>query len=123
MFRFPIHDVHDVALEFSEEDLQLVHKMAFEFQLYYLSLSDLHENLLLRGHDGLMSQQQYQQLFRDLGSSARDEEKLAAIFRGFDRTESGYCDITELTCGLSVLCQGYVNLKLSKHAIADRDPY
>ena len=112
MFRFPIHDVHDVSLEFSEEDLSFVHKMAFDFQLYYLTLADLHENLHLRGHDGLMSYQQFYMLFKDLGSSERDDVKLSAIFRGFDRTESGYVDITELTCGLSILCQGSKSSKL-----------
>jgi hypothetical protein len=106
MFSFPIHDVHDVSLEFTENDLQLVTKVAFDFQFFYLTLSDLHKHLHLRGHDGLMSYDQYYHLFKDLGSSERDDAKLAAIFRGFDRTESGYCDITELTCGLSILCQG-----------------
>lgn len=112
MFRFQIHDVHDVSLEFSRENLDLVHTMAFDFQLYYLTLADLHENLHLRGNDGLMSAEQFRGLFRDLGSSREEDAKLEAIFRGFDRTESGYCDITELTCGLSILCQGSKSSKL-----------
>ncbi len=106
MFRFPIHNVQNVQLEYSEQDLVLVQKMAFDFQLYHLSLEDLHENLQARGTDGIMTYSNYQKLFRDLGSSKADDVKLAAIFNCFDRTASGLCDITELTCGLSILCKG-----------------
>jgi Ca2+-binding EF-hand superfamily protein len=106
MFRYPIVANRGVSLEFGEEDLDLVSKMAFDFQLYHLTLNDLHENLKLRGNDGLMSYTQFHELFRELGSIRRDDAKLAAIFKSFDRTESGYCDVAELTCGLSILCQG-----------------
>ncbi len=106
MFRYPIHDARGVSLEYSEEDLALVSKMAFDFHLYHLTLNDLHMNLVIRGNDGLMSYAQFHDLFRELGSTKRDDVKLAAIFKSFDRTESGYCDVAELTCGLSILCQG-----------------
>jgi Ca2+-binding EF-hand superfamily protein len=112
MFKFPIHEIEDVSLEYTSEDLSLVHKIAFDFQLYYLTLNDLHSNLRLRSSEGLMSHGQFRQLFRDLGSLPSDDRKIDTIFRGFDRTESGYCDITELTCGLSVLCQGSKSSKL-----------
>ena len=106
MFRFPIHNVQNVQLEFSESDLVLVEKMAFEFQLYHLSLQDLHETLQARGEDGIMTYGDFTRLFRDLGSTKADDAKLLAIFSSFDRTANGVCDITELTVGLSIFCQG-----------------
>ena len=106
MTKYLVHNARDVLLEFSEKDFNLIHKLAFDFQFYYLTFAELYENLAIRGTDGSMSYEQYSCLFKDLGSSKDDDAKLAAIFRGFDRTESNLCDITELTCGLTILCQG-----------------
>jgi len=73
-----------------------------ESGLYALAPDELYETLASCSSDGLCSRDEFVVLFSDLTTSSA----LFAIFDLFDRTDSGSCDVTELSIGLSVLCQG-----------------
>jgi hypothetical protein len=75
-----------------------------ESGLYALSPEELYETLASCSADGLCSRDEFVVLFSDLTTSS----SLFAIFDMFDRTDSGSCDVIELSIGLSVLCQGCV---------------
>jgi hypothetical protein len=73
-----------------------------ESGLYTLTPEELYETLASISTDGLCSRDEFVVLFSDLETSSA----LFALFDLFDRTDSGSCDVVELSIGLSVLCQG-----------------
>jgi|AntAceMinimDraft_5_1070358.scaffolds.fasta_scaffold290664_2 Ca2+-binding EF-hand superfamily protein len=106
MFKFPIHDQYDVNLVLGEKDVNLVQHLAFDLGLYNMSLQTMARMVLEFSEEGLMSYSGFTMFFAQLGSNPADDDKLARIFKCFDRTDTGCCDCMELIIGLSILCQG-----------------
>ena len=106
--------LNSILLSTKEKDSSAVFEIAFSYGLYQMTWDELHKALLSRSSDGLIGKDGFASFFQDRSdgqdewSTTRSEleERVMGIFDCFDRTGSDFCDVDELTCGLSLFIRG-----------------
>ena len=115
-------NLNNILLRSKEKDCSAVYEVAFSYGLYQLEWDDLHAALLRKSSDGLIGKEGFSSFFRERSDDGSEwnttknelEERVMGIFDCFDRTGSDFCDVDELTCGLSLFIRGYVQLQLER---------
>lgn len=111
--------LNNIILSSKEKDSSAVYEVAFSYGLYQLDWDDLHRALLRKSSDGLIGKEGFASFFRERSDDGSEwnttkqelEKRVMGIFDCFDRTGSDFCDVDELTCGLSLFIRGYVQLE------------
>jgi hypothetical protein len=106
--------LNNILLKVKERDSSAVYEVSFSYGMYQMSWEDLHQALLDKSSDGLIGKEGFARFFRELSdddsswstAKADLERRVMGIFDCFDRTGSDYCDVDELTCGLSLFIRG-----------------
>lgn len=100
--------LNDVLMNISRGDLNTVIVLAFEYGLYNLTGEDIGESLRSYSEDGVVDEDAFLQFFKD--ASQNDGKalpgKIKTLFQHFDRNDSKYCDVDDLTVGLSLFTAG-----------------
>ena len=102
--------LNSVLLKVKSHDYNEVYETAFTYGLYEMEWEELHDALNAKSTDGLITRQSFSDFFTERGSESSLSEnlnkKILGIFNCFDRTGSDFCDVDELTCGLSLFIRG-----------------
>lgn len=119
-------DLDGVPLVVTESTVANVTEVISRTGLHTMSIEQLYDSLMSFSHDGIITIDDYNTFVHNLISKkinsatsaaapadprsyTRTAKALLALFRNFDRTDSGCVDAVELISGLSVLCEGYVS--------------
>ena len=100
--------LNDLLMNISRNDLNTVIVLAFEYGLYNLSGEDIGNRLRSYAEDGVVDEDAFLQLFKDASPNGDNPlpAKIKTFFQHFDRNDSKYCDVDDLTVGLSLFTAG-----------------
>ena len=106
--------LNNIILSTKEKDSSAVFEVAFSYGLYPMTWEELHKALLSRSTDGLIGKEGFATFIHDRSDGEDEwnttksdlEKRVMGIFDCFDRTGSDFCDVDELTCGLSLFIRG-----------------
>ena len=98
--------LNSILLKVKSRDYNEVYETAFTYGLYEMEWEDLYDALNAKSTDGLITRQSFSDFFTERGNTPNLNKKIFGIFDCFDRTGSDFCDVDELTCGLSLFIRG-----------------
>ena len=102
--------LNGILLKVKGRDYHEIYEIAFTYGLYEMTWEELYNTLNAKSSDGLITRHSFSEFFTEKGSRSsfgvNSYKKILGIFDCFDRTGSDFCDVDELTCGLSLFIRG-----------------
>lgn len=102
--------LNSILLKVKSRDYNEIYEAAFTYGLYEMTWDELYDALNAKSTDGLITRHSFSEFFLEQGSGSRPNpdlyKRVLGIFDCFDRTGSEFCDVDELTCGLSLFIRG-----------------